>query len=158
MLASYLPTLRYYRRPMLLGGDASVGRQRVPFHDLVLALRYWRGKRSEWKGRLYARIRKSKHLRCINTAVKIARCQVLHSLSPDGPSGKFRFFLPQLACNPPCSFQIVFVWPPSISIKEPWRNRPSGETTNVTRWAISSGSPNRETAQSFTIACSASIS
>jgi hopene-associated glycosyltransferase HpnB len=55
MMASYLPTLRYYRRSVLWA-------PMLPFiGGLYLlmtwssALRYWRGKRSEWKGRVYAR-------------------------------------------------------------------------------------------------------
>jgi hopene-associated glycosyltransferase HpnB len=55
MLGCYLPTLRYYRRSMLWA-------PLLPFiGGLYLlmtwssALRYWRGKRSEWKGRIYAR-------------------------------------------------------------------------------------------------------
>jgi hopene-associated glycosyltransferase HpnB len=55
MLWCYLPTLRYYRRSVLWA-------PLLPFIGglyLVMtwssALRYWRGKRSEWKGRIYAR-------------------------------------------------------------------------------------------------------
>jgi hopene-associated glycosyltransferase HpnB len=60
MLSSYLPTLRYYRRSVLWA-------PLLPFiGGLYLlmtwssALRYWRGKRSEWKGRIYARYREEK--------------------------------------------------------------------------------------------------
>jgi len=55
MTLSYLPMLRYYRRSIFW----------VPMLPLISglyllmtwssALRYWRGKRSEWKGRVYAR-------------------------------------------------------------------------------------------------------
>jgi hopene-associated glycosyltransferase HpnB len=55
MTLSYLPTLRYYRRSIFW----------VPMLPLISglyllmtwssALRYWRGMRSEWKGRVYAR-------------------------------------------------------------------------------------------------------
>ena len=55
MLISYLPTLRYYRRSILWA-------PMLPFiGGLYLlmtwssAVRYWRGQRSEWKGRVYAR-------------------------------------------------------------------------------------------------------
>jgi hopene-associated glycosyltransferase HpnB len=55
MLTSYLPTLRYYGRSILWA-------PMLPFiGGLYLlmtwssALRYWRGQRSEWKGRVYAR-------------------------------------------------------------------------------------------------------
>jgi hopene-associated glycosyltransferase HpnB len=55
MLWCYLPTLRYYRRSILWA-------PLLPFiGGLYLlmtwssALRYWRGRRSEWKGRIYAR-------------------------------------------------------------------------------------------------------
>lgn len=55
MLSTYLPTLHYYRRSLLWA-------LMLPFiGGLYLlmtwssALRYWRGKRSEWKGRVYAR-------------------------------------------------------------------------------------------------------
>ncbi len=55
MISSYLPTLRYYRRSVLWA-------LMLPFvGGLYLlmtwssALRYLRGKRSEWKGRVYAR-------------------------------------------------------------------------------------------------------
>ncbi len=55
MTLSYLPTLRYYRRSMLWA-------LMLPFiSSLYLlmawssALRYWRGRRSEWKGRVYPR-------------------------------------------------------------------------------------------------------
>jgi hopene-associated glycosyltransferase HpnB len=57
MVSSYLPTLRYFRRSALWA-------PLLPFiGGLYLlmtwssALRYWRGKRSEWKGRIYARSR-----------------------------------------------------------------------------------------------------
>jgi hypothetical protein len=55
MMISYLPTLRYYRRSVfwalalpLIGG----------FYLLMTwssAFRFWQGKRSQWKGRVYAR-------------------------------------------------------------------------------------------------------
>jgi hypothetical protein len=55
MLASYWPTLRYYRRSVLWA-------LMLPFIAALYllmtwssALRYWRGERSEWKGRVYAR-------------------------------------------------------------------------------------------------------
>jgi len=55
MLAAYWPTLRYYRRSVLWA-------LMLPFIAALYllmtwssALRYWRGERSEWKGRVYAR-------------------------------------------------------------------------------------------------------
>jgi hopene-associated glycosyltransferase HpnB len=55
MVSSYLPTLRYFRRSALWA-------PLLPFiGGLYLlmtwssAMRYWRGKRSEWKGRVYTR-------------------------------------------------------------------------------------------------------
>jgi hopene-associated glycosyltransferase HpnB len=55
MMLSYLPTLRYFRRSALWA-------PLLPFiGGLYLlmtwssAMRYWRGKRSEWKGRVYTR-------------------------------------------------------------------------------------------------------
>jgi len=56
MLASYLPTLRYYRRSMLWAAMLPLVGSAYLFMTWSSALRYWRGKRSEWKGRLYARI------------------------------------------------------------------------------------------------------
>ncbi len=55
MMTSYLPTLRYYRRSVLWA-------TMLPFIGclyLVMtwasAIRFWQGKRSEWKGRVYPR-------------------------------------------------------------------------------------------------------
>ncbi len=56
MLASYLPTLRYYRRPIFWAATLPLVGSVYLFMTWSSALRYWRGKRSEWKGRLYARI------------------------------------------------------------------------------------------------------
>jgi hopene-associated glycosyltransferase HpnB len=56
MMASYLPTLRYYRRSALWAPALPLIGGLYLFMTWSSALRYWRGKRSEWKGRVYARI------------------------------------------------------------------------------------------------------
>lgn len=56
MLASYLPTLRYYRRSILWAAMLPLVGGLYLFMTWASALGYWRGKRSEWKGRLYARV------------------------------------------------------------------------------------------------------
>ncbi len=55
MISAYVPTLRYYQRAILW---APMLFPLVGGLFLLMtwssALRYWRGKRSEWKGRVYA--------------------------------------------------------------------------------------------------------
>ena len=55
MISSYLPTLRYYRRSVLWAPMLPFVGGLYLLMTWSSALRYWRGKRSEWKGRVYAR-------------------------------------------------------------------------------------------------------
>jgi hopene-associated glycosyltransferase HpnB len=55
MLCCYLPTLRYYRRSILWAPLLPLIGGLYLLMTWSSALRYWRGKRSEWKGRIYAR-------------------------------------------------------------------------------------------------------
>lgn len=55
MMASYLPTLRYYRRSALWALALPLIGGLYLFMTWSSALRFWRGKRSEWKGRVYVR-------------------------------------------------------------------------------------------------------
>jgi hopene-associated glycosyltransferase HpnB len=55
MLSGYLPTLRYYRRSILWAPLLPLVGGLYLLMTWSSALRYWRGKRSEWKGRIYAR-------------------------------------------------------------------------------------------------------
>jgi hopene-associated glycosyltransferase HpnB len=55
MLWCYLPTLRYYRRSVLWAPLLPFVGGLYLLMTWSSALRYWRGKRSEWKGRIYAR-------------------------------------------------------------------------------------------------------
>jgi hopene-associated glycosyltransferase HpnB len=57
MVSSYLPTLRYYRRSVLWAPMLPFIGGMYLLMTWSSALRYWRGKRSEWKGRVYARSR-----------------------------------------------------------------------------------------------------
>ena len=56
MTLSYAPTLRYYRRSVLWAALLPVVSSLYLLMTWSSALRYWRGKRSEWKGRVYARV------------------------------------------------------------------------------------------------------
>src|ERR1700686_487831 len=53
MISSYLPTLRYYRRSVLWAPMLPFVGGLYLLMTWSSALRYWRGKRSEWKGRVY---------------------------------------------------------------------------------------------------------
>jgi hopene-associated glycosyltransferase HpnB len=55
MLGCYLPTLRYYRRSLLWAPLLPFVGGLYLLMTWSSALRYWRGRRSEWKGRIYAR-------------------------------------------------------------------------------------------------------
>lgn len=55
MTAGYLPTLLYYRSSPLWALAMPVIGTLFLAMTLSSAVRYWRGKRSEWKGRIYAR-------------------------------------------------------------------------------------------------------
>ncbi len=55
MIASYLPTLRYYRRSLLWASMLPLIGLLYLVMTWASAVRFWRGKRSEWKGRIYAR-------------------------------------------------------------------------------------------------------
>jgi hypothetical protein len=55
MLWSYLPTLRYYRRSVLWAAMLPFIGSLYLLMTWSSAVRYWRGQRSEWKGRVYAR-------------------------------------------------------------------------------------------------------
>jgi hopene-associated glycosyltransferase HpnB len=55
MLTSYLPTLRYYRRSILWAPMLPFIAGLYLLMTWSSAMRYWRGQRSEWKGRAYAR-------------------------------------------------------------------------------------------------------
>jgi hopene-associated glycosyltransferase HpnB len=55
MISTYLPTLRYYRRAILWAPVLPLAGSLFLLMTWSSALRYWRGKRSEWKGRVYAR-------------------------------------------------------------------------------------------------------
>ena len=55
MISSYLPTLRYYRRSVLWAPMLPFVGGLYLLMTWSSALRYWRGKRSEWKGRVYGR-------------------------------------------------------------------------------------------------------
>ncbi len=55
MTLSYLPMLRYYCRSILWAPTLPLIGGLYLLMTWSSALRYWRGKRSEWKGRLYAR-------------------------------------------------------------------------------------------------------
>ena len=55
MLTSYLPTLRYYRRSILWAPMLPLIAGLYLLMTWASAMRYWRGQRSEWKGRVYAR-------------------------------------------------------------------------------------------------------
>jgi hopene-associated glycosyltransferase HpnB len=55
MIASYLPTLRYYRRSVLWAPLLPVVGCLFLVMTWASAVSFWRGKRSEWKGRVYAR-------------------------------------------------------------------------------------------------------
>jgi hopene-associated glycosyltransferase HpnB len=59
MLCCYLPTLRYYRRSILWAPLLPLIGGLYLLMTWSSALLYWRGKRSEWKGRIYAREKKS---------------------------------------------------------------------------------------------------
>jgi hopene-associated glycosyltransferase HpnB len=54
MISTYLPTLRYYRRAILWAPILPFAGGLFLLMTWSSALRYWRGKRSEWKGRVYA--------------------------------------------------------------------------------------------------------
>jgi hopene-associated glycosyltransferase HpnB len=55
MISSYLPTLSYFRRSALWAPLLPLVGGLYLLMTWSSALRYWRGKRSEWKGRVYAR-------------------------------------------------------------------------------------------------------
>ena len=54
MISTYLPTLRYYQRAILWAPMLPFVGGLFLLMTWSSALRYWRGKRSEWKGRVYA--------------------------------------------------------------------------------------------------------
>jgi hopene-associated glycosyltransferase HpnB len=55
MISAYLPTLRYYQRAILWAPMLPLVGGLFLLMTWSSALSYWRGKRSEWKGRVYAR-------------------------------------------------------------------------------------------------------
>jgi hopene-associated glycosyltransferase HpnB len=55
MVSSYLPTLRYFRRSALWAPVLPFIGGLYLLMTWSSAMRYWRGKRSEWKGRVYTR-------------------------------------------------------------------------------------------------------
>ena len=55
MTLSYLPILRYYRRSMLWALMLPLISSLYLLMTWSSALRYWRGQRSAWKGRVYVR-------------------------------------------------------------------------------------------------------
>ncbi len=55
MMASYLPTLHYYHRSVLWAPILPLIGCLYLVMTWASAVRFWRGKRSEWKGRIYAR-------------------------------------------------------------------------------------------------------
>jgi hopene-associated glycosyltransferase HpnB len=55
MISTYLPTLRYYQRTILWAPMLPFVGGFFLLMTWSSALRYWGGKRSEWKGRVYAR-------------------------------------------------------------------------------------------------------
>jgi hopene-associated glycosyltransferase HpnB len=55
MVASYLPTLLYYRKSPLWAFALPIAGMLYLGMTWTSALRYWRGKRAEWKGRVYAK-------------------------------------------------------------------------------------------------------
>jgi hopene-associated glycosyltransferase HpnB len=57
MISSYLPTLFYYRRSVLWAPILPLIGGLYLLMTWSSALRYWRGQRSAWKGRIYARTR-----------------------------------------------------------------------------------------------------
>ncbi|MEL7029896.1 MAG: glycosyltransferase, partial [Pseudomonadota bacterium] len=54
MAASFAPTLRLYRKPVLLGFALPVAAALYMAMTVSSALRHWRGQGGEWKGRTYA--------------------------------------------------------------------------------------------------------
>jgi hypothetical protein len=54
MISTYLTTLRYYQRAFLWAPMLPFVGSLFLLMTWSSALRYWRGKRSEWKGRVYA--------------------------------------------------------------------------------------------------------
>jgi hopene-associated glycosyltransferase HpnB len=56
MMISYLPTLRYYGRSALWASALPLIGSLYLLMTWSSAFRCWRGKRSEWKGRIYARV------------------------------------------------------------------------------------------------------
>ena len=58
MISTYLPTLRYYQRTILWAPMLPFVGSLFLLMTWSSALRYWRGKRSEWKGRVYAKVGK----------------------------------------------------------------------------------------------------
>jgi len=55
MTLSFVPTLRYYKRSILWAVLLPLISSLYLLMTWSSALRYWRGKRSQWKGRIYAR-------------------------------------------------------------------------------------------------------
>jgi hopene-associated glycosyltransferase HpnB len=55
MMASYMPTLRYYRRSVLWAPILPLIGCLYLVMTWASAVRFWRGERSEWKGRVYVR-------------------------------------------------------------------------------------------------------
>jgi hopene-associated glycosyltransferase HpnB len=55
MMVSYLPTLLYYRRSILWAPLLPFIASLYLLMTWSSAIRFWRGKRSQWKGRVYAR-------------------------------------------------------------------------------------------------------
>ena len=53
MLISYLPTLRFYGRHPLWALTMPVAAAIYLMMTLSSAIRYWKGERSRWKGRVY---------------------------------------------------------------------------------------------------------
>jgi len=55
MMAGYLPTLRFYRMPLLWAAGMPLIGTLYLCMTVTSAVRYWQGRRSEWKGRVYSR-------------------------------------------------------------------------------------------------------
>ncbi|HTC12721.1 MAG TPA: glycosyltransferase [Chthoniobacterales bacterium] len=55
MISTYMPTLRYYRRAILWAPMLPLVGGLFLLMTWSSALRYWSGRRSEWKGRIYAK-------------------------------------------------------------------------------------------------------
>jgi hopene-associated glycosyltransferase HpnB len=65
MMLSYLPMLRYYRRSILWAPTLPLISCLYLLMTWSSAVRYWRGKRSEWKGRVYVKERERRRRRSV---------------------------------------------------------------------------------------------